>query len=461
MAEGRPAGSIRRRLMLWLIGPLTPLLIISLISDYHIAYRRSEEAFDYLLADSAMDIASHLHRNGNHGLQLDLSPQAEEVLRADNLDVIYFLVWNDQSGWIAGTKDLPRPDEPDAPTTYFDATYQGKELRAVNYRIAGDDGDTDIIVAETTHKRDRASRETVVAMIVPNLISVGATLLLIYFGVRFALRPLDHLRAEIERRSPEDLHTLALEPIPLEAKPLVKALNRLFELLLAASAAQRRFLTDAAHQLRTPLTAVQTQLDLLAMSPEETASPEHLRRIEAATARITHLVNQLLTLARSERTANLGHQIEPVDLPKLVEDSASTFLDRAIAKDIDLGFETATARVKGIPWLLAEALGNLVDNALAYTPSGGRITVRCGMEAERAFLEVEDSGPGIPEAQRALVLERFYRAPGSPGDGCGLGLAIVHEISRLHGASLVIADAAGGHGARMRIVFTTGSSPAT
>jgi two-component system sensor histidine kinase TctE len=327
----------------------------------------------------------------------------------------------------------------------------------VNYRIEAEDSHTDIVVAETLHKRDQASRQTVLAMVIPNLILIASTLLLIYFGIRFSLRPLDHLREEIERRSPSDLHTLALEPVPLEpvpleVKPMVTALNRLFDLLSAASAAQQRFLADAAHQLRTPLTAVQTQLDLLALTPDESASPEHLRRIEAATERITHLVNQLLTLARSDRTANLGHQFEPVELAGIVESSATTFLDRAIAKEIDIGFEARPARVTGIAWLLTEALANLIDNALIYTPQGGRITVRCGESVEGAYLEVEDNGPGIAAAEREQVVARFYRSPGSSGNGCGLGLAIVDEIARLHGARLIIAEVA--QGARLRIAFT-------
>lgn len=462
MPEALRVASIRQRLLYLLIGPMTLLLIVSLASDYRIANRRSQDAFDFSLADSAQDIASHLRTDSLGKMKLDLSPQAQEVLRSDKLDEIHFSVWDSANGLVAGTPNLPRPEQFDPSlTTFFDAEYQGRDLRAVNYRIERGDGHTDILVAETTRKRDRASRETVLAMIIPNLVLVVSTLLLIYFGVSFSLRPLEHLRVEIERRSPEDLHTLALGPTPLEVQPLVNALNRLFTLLLSASEAQRRFLADAAHQLRTPLTAVQTQLDLLAMSPGEQTSPQHLRRIEEATERITHLVNQLLTLARSDRTANLGPRFEPVDLPLLVEGSASIFLDRAIAKDIDLGFETAPARISGTAWLLSEALANLIDNALVHTPSGGRITVRCGEVADEPFLEVEDSGPGIPVAERERVLERFYRVPGSPGNGCGLGLPIVREIARLHGATLLIAEGEGGRGARLRIAFPAPHIPAS
>jgi two-component system sensor histidine kinase TctE len=453
VTEIKPASSIRLRLMLWLIGPMALLLVISLFSDYRIANRRSQDAFDSMLMDAALDITSHLHSHAHGKIVLDLSPQAVEVLRSDKYDEIYFSIRHSRSGWVAGTPDLPTPEafNPSL-TTFYDTRYQGQALRAVNYRIEAEDSHTDIVVAETLHKRDQASRQTVLAMVIPNLILVGSTLLLIYFGIRFSLRPLDHLRAEIERRSPGDLHTLALEPVPLEVKPMVNALNRLFDLLSAASAAQQRFLADAAHQLRTPLTAVQTQLDLLALNPGESASPEHLRRIEAATERITHLVNQLLTLARSDRTANLGHQFESVELAGIVESSATTFLDRAIAKEIDIGFEARPARVTGIAWLLTEALANLIDNALIYTQQGGRITVRCGETANGAYLEVEDNGPGIATAEREQVVARFYRTPGSSGNGCGLGLAIVDEIARLHGARLIIADVS--QGARLRIAFT-------
>jgi two-component system sensor histidine kinase TctE len=310
-------------------------------------------------------------------------------------------------------------------------------------------------MAETTHKRDQSSRQTMAAMLLPNLLLVTVTLLLIYSGVRISLRPLDHLRGEIEQRSPDDLHTLALEPIPLEVRPLAGAMNRLFERMAKASATQRRFLANAAHQLRTPLTAVQTELDLLAMRPPQDGvpPPANLGRIEAATERITHLVNQLLTLARSESASSLEEGMAEVALFDIVEASATTFLDQAVARDIDLGFEAAPAPTRGVAWLVAEALANLIDNALRYAGTGGHVTVRCGVVANVPFLEVEDDGPGIAPAERPCVVERFYRTAGTPGNGCGLGLAIVDEIARLHGARLRIADTESGRGVRVRIDF--------
>ena len=212
------------------------------------------------------------------------------------------------------------------------------------------------------------------------------------------------------------------------------------------------FVSMASHQLRTPLAGLQTQLDLANAEGVFSVSPERFQAIDEASARLGHLLSQLLTYARAETSCSLKEQSEVVDLGLLVENSASLFLDAALAKHIDLGFDIAPARARGFPWMLLEALSNLIDNALRYSPDGGTVTVHCGNDNGQPFLGVEDSGPGIPEEHVRHVFERFYRIPGSPGHGCGLGLAIVQEIAELHDARLVFLPMSLG-GLHVRIVF--------
>jgi two-component system sensor histidine kinase TctE len=233
---------------------------------------------------------------------------------------------------------------------------------------------------------------------------------------------------------------------------MLTRLNRLFALLRQASAGQQRFLADAAHQLRTPLTGLQTQIELAAAEGRFDGDVERRQRFDEATRRIAHLIDQLLLFARAE-AAGAAPLFEPVSLPTLLEQAASIFLDQALAREIDLGFEVAPATVVGIPSLLREALANLIDNALRYTPAQGVVTVRCGCRDQHAFLEVEDDGPGIPPAAREQVFERFTRLPAAPGNGCGLGLAIVREIAELHSAMVELANPDGGRGLRIALLF--------
>ncbi len=449
---------IQRRLITWLIGPLLLVLVVSLSSDYHIAHSRADEAFDLAIADAAQDIATHLEFDGR-AMYLDLSPQAQEVLRSDKYDAVYFSVRDPRGRLIAGNPDLPRPPGSDDDATFYDARYLGRPIRGIVYRDSGSGAKAEIIVAETINKRDLDSQETMLAMVAPNLVLIAVTLLIIYFGIRISLRPLDDLRREIEHRSPNDLVPLPTGNVPEEVLPVATALNRLFGLLRESSENQRRFLTDAAHQLRTPLTGLQAHVDLLGMGELSPSHRDTLKQLDAAAGRITHLVNQLLLLARSDHTVNLGNARRPVDLGEVAESMASAFLDRAIAKDIDLGFETSPATILGVAWLLREALSNLIDNALRYTQAGGRVTVRSGAAAGLAWLEVEDNGPGIPPEEREQVFERFYRPADSPQDGCGLGLAIVREIAQVHDGQVEIRDPEGGVGTLLRLRFKALAKP--
>jgi two-component system sensor histidine kinase TctE len=286
-----------------------------------------------------------------------------------------------------------------------------------------------------------------------DFIQVDVTLLLVWVAVHFGLKPLTAVRRQIEARSARELRPLEVAAVPSEVRPLVDALNLLFEMLSEAARSQRQFVADTAHQLRTPITGLLGHLELLMREPAAVPLQSRLAALHDELTRLAHSANQLLALARADPSANLTDKFESIELKSLVERVIEQHFDRSVEGGIDMGAEAQAARVNGSPRLLEDLLGNLVDNALNYTPKGGRVTVRSGFQDGRPYLEVEDDGPGIPEAERVRVRQRFYRLPGSPGRGCGLGLAIVEEISQLHRAILTIEAGANSQGTRIRVQF--------
>ena len=241
--------------------------------------------------------------------------------------------------------------------------------------------------------------------------------------------------------------------MPREITPLVVTLNRLFTMLRTAVQSQQQFIANTAHQLRTPITGMQAQLDLLAAEPAAQPIKERLLTLQEGIRQLAHSANQLLTLARADPAANLAAKNQPVDLNAIVGEVVAKFFDRALQASIDLGVEARPVTVHADPSLLDDMLSNLVDNALKYTPAGGSVTVSAGTQNGRPFLAVEDTGLGIPEAERQRVRQRFYRLPNSPGHGSGLGLAIVEEIARLYGASVSIGTGAKNAGTKIVVLF--------
>jgi len=306
-------------------------------------------------------------------------------------------------------------------------------------------------VAETLIKRDKLVLELLVASTVPQVLIAFAAVALLWLGIGQGLRPLDRLRGEIAARSPRDLRPFSERDKPQEVHSLVAALNQLLSRLNAAIASQQRFIANAAHQLRTPLAGLKTHAELARREPSTSELRSLLDMIAAETQRTSHLVNQLLTLARAEPGESPGGQ--PVNLHEIVGRDVRDWVQRAVGKNIDLGFELEDAWTLGEPLLLRELAANLLDNALAYTQAGGSVTVRTGVRNGESVLEVEDNGPGIPEAEREKVFERFYRVPATGGEGCGLGLSIVSEIAERHSARIELADSAGGRGTLIRAVF--------
>ena len=350
---------------------------------------------------------------------------------------------------------LPLSEEPE----FQSLEHSGVTYRLVAQRVQTDAGEVVVMLAAATDGRQRWLQNVLERVLLPNLLLFFVAAGLLLWGVNRALRPLMELRQAVENRSPRDLSPIEVRSAPLEVRPLVEALNRLFDLVNAQTQAQRRFVADAAHQLRTPLAGVQAQVEAWAQAARQldgrdtvSLPVEQVRRLRDAARRTSQLANQLLALSRTDTLRLDDQPPEQIDLEALCEDVLAQQLDAAAAKRIDIGLQTVPTQTRGQGWLLRELLINLVDNAIKYTPAGGRVTIRCGVESPRqVWLEVEDNGPGIAPAERGRVLQRFYRVPGTQGEGNGLGLAIADGIARVHGTQLQFDVGSGGLGLRVRV----------
>ena len=454
-----PRASLWGRLMLFLLVPLLALSAVSIIADYRSNLSQSNGAYDHALTGSAVALAALI--GVHHGeLRVDLPPSAEAMLRIDPVDKVYFAVFDSAGRRIAGDAELEGKATEDEGVNpdFHDEVLKGQNVRVVTYRARGPGGEAVIVVAETVHKRERAAAEAATKTATSDLLLIVATLVTVFFGGRLALAPLVGLGNTIAQRAPEDLRPVPDNGVPTEVRPLVGAINQLMGNLRSAHEAQQAFLSNAAHQLRTPIAGLQTQLELAVENLPEEARPR-MERLRDAFRRLSHLTHQMLALARSSPDADLAHEFQVIDLARLCEEAASEFLDAALAKDIDLGFETERAEVQGSPWLLREMLSNLIDNAIRYSPAGGHITARCGLAGASAYLEVEDDGPGIPPEKRPHIFERFYRLSENGSSGTGLGLAIVQEVARRHGAQVAITTPTSGRGVCFRVNFPERSGP--
>ena len=436
--------------------------MLGAVGAYFLSLEPASEAYDQALVDVGIALGERIRSSGD-GYAFDLPGAAEQVLRTDKYDAIFYQLRRPDGSTLAGDRDLPAPPrsaEPEDGIIAYDAEYRGQPIRVIALLVPCGGEICTVQVAETTNKRDNLARSIVLSSLVPALAIAAATLLIVWIGVKRGLAPLEDLSAEIRARSARDLRPIDPGHAPQEARPLVGALNQLFHQVDESSTSQQRFLANAAHQLRTPLAGLQAHTEIALAQGVPEAQRAQLEQIHRATIRTARLASQLLALARVEPGGARVDVAAPVNLRAVVEDAADEWVHRALAREIDLGFELADATAQGDALLLREALSNLIHNALEYTPAGGRVTVRTGVRGEggnaRAFLAVEDDGPGIPPAERARVLERFYRVPGTVGTGSGLGLAIVREIALAHRAELDIGAGEGGRGCKVGLTFPHG-----
>ena len=369
-------------------------------------------------------------------------------------DSIKYALRDSQGRLLAGDPQLPVVAMNSETTQLFAMSQvDHRSLRTLTTRFDTRAGVIFITVADARSTVEPAARFGFMSTLLWDFVQLDLTLVLVWVGIQLGLRPVKRLRNEIAERSPLDLRPIQESSVPREITPLVVTLNRLFTMLRTAVQSQQQFIANTAHQLRTPITGMQAQLDLLAAEPAAQPIKERLLTLQEGIRQLAHSANQLLTLARADPAANLAAKNQPVDLNAIVGEVVAKFFDRALQASIDIGVEARPVTVHADPSLLDDMLSNLVDNALKYTPAGGSVTVSAGTQNGRPFLAVEDTGLGIPEAERQRVRQRFYRLPNSPGHGSGLGLAIVEEIARLYGASVSIGAGAKNAGTKIVVLF--------
>jgi two-component system sensor histidine kinase TctE len=455
-----PRRTLRRQLIAWLAGPLFVLWSVSTVIDYDIAKRFVNLAYDRALLEAALDIGRQIKVIDGR-IYVDLPEVALQMIRTRETGSLFYLVTGPGAEYITGEPDLPHlsGDGSSDRVRYYDDDFRGREIRAVALRVPVDPGSgqgaVQIQVAERITVRDEFARQIILRMVLPQAVLILLAAFAVWYGVGRGLAPLSSLRQEIESRSHRDLSALSEEQAPQEVQPLIHAMNDLLARLGAAISAQQRFIADAAHQLRTPIAGLKTQMELALRQSQLADVQATLRQLQTATERSTRLVNQLLSLARAEPGGGRGRAAERLDLARLAREATTEWVPVALSRRIDLGYdgEDETAWIEGDALLLREMLGNLLDNAIRYTAAGGQVTVRVSGGPQGSALSVEDNGPGIPGEERARVFERFYRVLGTGAEGCGLGLAIVREIALSHHAEVTLADGAGGRGTLARVVF--------
>jgi two-component system, OmpR family, sensor histidine kinase TctE len=420
------------------------------VVTYFVALHSANNAYDRSLLDPAFDIADNVKLDAG-GAHIDLPQKALEALVYDQVDKVIFQVRSPDNQIVDGVADLPPPPDFHADShIFFDGTYRGEAMRVAALRAKNG---YVVQVAETLHKRRRLVGEILVAELVPTLVIGVGAIALAWLGVARGMVPLEHLRSELLSRAPRDLRPLDAAAAPVEVAPVVSAFNALLEHLREANTMQQRFLANAAHQLRTPLAGLQMHLEILFLRELPGDLRTALERMHSATLRASRLANQLLALAKAESVPKEDPERRVADLRMIADAAARDWAPKAHAQHIDIGFLLEPAPIAGDPTQLPEMVDNLIDNALRYTPAGGTVTVSTGCDGDLAYLTVEDTGPGIPAAERAKVRERFYRIPGTAGDGSGLGLAIVQEVVERHGGKLEIAAGSHGNGTRIHVAF--------
>ena len=484
---GQAGVSLARQLLLWVLVPQLVLWMAGGVATYKFAAGYANQAIDASLLQASRSLARQLKPIGN-GLLIDFPRAAQDVLEADPADKLLYMVSSPPGQFILGNQSLPAPvlpgeddapSEPDLNKPYFyDGVMpmherntrqglSGQPLRLVAlYLSFGEDAAAPqtmlVQVARSSANREELAQRILVDMLLPMSCLVLLMTVIVWLGIRAGLSPLARLRQQVEGRAPTDLAPLQLASAPRELWSLATAINTLLAAVQNTVATQKRFIGDAAHQLRTPLAGLKSQTEIALQSTTDPELRARLQRVHESATRSAHLVNQLLTLARAEPESVMAQDRQRFDLQRLAQTLTAEWVPRALKAQIDLGMDehsTQPVWVHANALLIREALSNLIDNALHYAGAGSQVTVRVlpapmtpqNLNRPMALLEVVDNGPGIPAGDQARVFERFVRATDA-GNGCGLGLAIVQEIVERHEGQVTLHDAPP-HGLCVRVVL--------
>jgi two-component system sensor histidine kinase TctE len=441
------AESLRRQLLGWLVLPLAAVVAFNVWTTYRNASVTADLITDRTLLASARAIAERI-RQSDGVLEAPIPPSALEMFASDIPDRVVYRVTSPAGVLIAGDPDviLPPQSPPGLAPLYFDSSFRGQAVRAVVIAqpvIGGGSsaGNALVAVGQTLQGHDRLVTSLWFKALRDQVLLVIAAGILALFGLQRGLAPLIALRRQVVNRDPAVLTPLDTASVQSELRPLVDALNEAFARIQRQIETQRRFVANAAHQLRTPLALLKTQATVGLREPSAAAKDEALGAIDATVNGMSRLSNQLLSLARAEQ-GSASLRKEAVDLVAIARAAVESLLDLAAQRRIDLGFEAPEGPlpVHGHATLLRELVVNLVHNALRYSPEGALVTAALQGGDAAIVLRVEDNGPGIPAAERERVFERFYRAPATGPDGTGLGLAIAREIVAAHDGDITLTE---------------------
>jgi len=525
------ARSLFGEILDWMFAPLLLLWPMSVTLTYLVAQSIASTPYDHALVERGEALAARVRFEGGRA-RFDLTSGLLEIYGNGQGESGTYVIVDTDGSVLAGDPDLPHARSEAGTATspgnsadgalngafqLRDDTLRGHPVRVASARLAaptaaggpqrhepaspaGDRANPSVLVAvaEPPTERTQLANEIVKGVILPQFIVLPLALLLVWFGLTRGLAPLSRLQKTIRNRPPDDLSPIRTDAAPEELTPLLASFNDLLARMTRNLAVQRRFIADAAHQMKTPLAGLRTQAELAQRGGDAQELQRSLRQIAASTDRATRLVNQLLALARAEHDAGAAGALAAVDLDRLARSVVQEWVAAAMAQSIDLGYEGPADRagpeaappgdcqIRGAPIPLREMLNNLIDNALRYTAGAagtagsaasmpgaqagarccGAVTVRVMRDAQGVKLEVEDTGPGIAPEERTQIFERFYRILGSHQDGSGLGLAIVREIAVQHGASITVGaagacppDVPGGPGTRFSIHFPDSAGP--
>jgi two-component system sensor histidine kinase TctE len=450
--------SLRVRLLWWLLVPLALYVFVTGKAAYDNARQTADLVQDNQLISSARMIAGEVEWVDGF-LRVDVPPAALEIFASPYRDQVFYSVNVDGRHLLAGTPDFPlRPTQAADTPDHYDTTLYGQDVRAVGIvRLMYDNGATRrvrVTVGKTVRSRDAMAEQLWQPQLVRQIEMIALAVALVCIGLTFELRPLMKVKEEVADRDPMQLEPIRVDRLHTELRPIVEAINQCIARLGVQVAAQRRFIADAAHQLRTPLTLLGTQLQFARQQGGvNPALDEALAAMHRSNRSMVGLTNKLLLLAQAEAADNSQVVVETVDLVPLALEVVEDLAVLAQGREIDLGAELCdSAPVAGHRGLLQALIANLVENAIRYTGSGGHVTVSVKADADSVTVSVLDDGPGIPAESRSRIFEPFFRAS-TDTEGTGLGLAIVREIADAHAGNITLDTGEGGKGVHIGVSF--------
>lgn len=465
--RSRGSDTLRKQLFLWVTIPMFVLIPLDTSILYKVGIHFVNQSFDDSMEDMANDVVAMINESGRNPETFSMSKETEGVLFSNQYDKTYYAIYNATGKLLSGNLPLPfRVKNLSKSKCFKSSVIQHERVRlltvkSVHLGLQQKAQPYFVVIAETLHKRHNLRSRILLAIVLPQIILMIVCGAMLLWSVTKGLEPLHELNEEIAKRSSTQLDPVMLKNVPEEAMVLINSINLLMGRLRNAILAQNQFIADAAHQLRTPIAGIQAQVEV-ALKQERTRP---LVMISESVFKLTHLVNQLLRLSHNQPEAANVIELVPVNLFTLAQETCAEVIHFALQKHIDLGFESSSRQltpdfeVFGDSQRLKVMLLNLLDNAIRYTPDGGKVTLALTALEDCIELRVEDNGVGIPENEHEMIFERFHRVLDNSQEGSGLGLSIVKEIAILHGADIAVASAGKGAGTIMTVRFNRKIKP--